>query len=102
MEDIMATVNARIDSELKREAELVLSDIGLSFSSAITIYFKQIVRMKAIPFALEASDDVIVPTSSFANYLHDIENASDSSDELSQQFDEEALFNHLKELRSAV
>lgn len=47
-------INVRIDSDTKKDAERVCSDIGISLSSAINIYLKKIVRENRIPFELEA------------------------------------------------
>ena len=52
MEDIMSTstFSVRVDSALKAEEEKCLSDMGMSMSTAINIYLRQIARIKAIPF----------------------------------------------------
>lgn len=47
-----ATLNLRINQEVKHNAEIVLSALGLSMTSAITIYLKQIALKGAIPFEL--------------------------------------------------
>ena len=47
-------INVRVDSDTKKDAERVCSDIGISLSSAINIYLKKIVRENKIPFELEA------------------------------------------------
>ena len=44
------TVQARISPELKREAEAVLSDIGLSTADAIRVFLKQVVNSGGLPF----------------------------------------------------
>lgn len=44
------TMNLRIDSKLKKNAENVISQLGISMSSAITLYLRAIVREKGIPF----------------------------------------------------
>ena len=49
----MATINIRLDDKLKEEAEVVLSEIGLSMTNAITLYLKAVVRTNSIPFSLE-------------------------------------------------
>ncbi len=51
----MATISARIDDELKEQAEDVTARIGISLSSAITIFLKQFVARGGFPF------DVTVP-----------------------------------------
>lgn len=48
-----ATVQVRIEAELKREADEVLAELGLSPSVAISMYYKQIVRTRSIPIALK-------------------------------------------------
>lgn len=51
----MAQINVKIDDEVKRRAELILDDIGLSMSAAINIYLKKIAREGRIPFELSAA-----------------------------------------------
>ena len=50
----MANLNIRVDDDLKRQAEMIFSDIGLSLSAATTIFLKQVVRCNGIPFELRA------------------------------------------------
>ncbi len=50
------TVNFRIDEKLKNEAEDVLSGMGLNMSSALTMFLKQVVNKRAIPFIVESED----------------------------------------------
>ena len=45
-------VRARIDSDLKREANLVLSEMGLSMSDAIRLLLVRVVAERALPFAV--------------------------------------------------
>lgn len=47
-------VNFRVDKELKQQAEMILDDIGLSMSTAYTIFLKKITREGGIPFELKA------------------------------------------------
>jgi len=49
---ITGTVHARIDADLKASAESVLTDLGISPTDAIKIYYKQIVFNQGIPFKL--------------------------------------------------
>jgi DNA-damage-inducible protein J len=44
------TMNLRVDSKLKKNAENIISELGISTSAAITLYLKAIVREKGIPF----------------------------------------------------
>jgi DNA-damage-inducible protein J len=49
-------INFRIDEELKAKAEVVLSEMGLTMSSALNIFLQQMVNKRALPFAVEAAD----------------------------------------------
>lgn len=51
-----ATVTIRMDADLKKEAESICEDMGLTMSSAITLFTKRLVRDRAIPFRVTASD----------------------------------------------
>ena len=42
----------RVDIELKKQAEELFSDLGLSMSAAITVFMKQAVREQRIPFTI--------------------------------------------------
>lgn len=50
----MANLNIRVDDSLKQQAELVLTDVGLSMTAAVTVFLKQVIRHNGIPFALQA------------------------------------------------
>jgi len=52
----MATtsVTFRIDEELKKQAEALFEDMGLSMTTAITIFLKAVVRQGKIPFEIAA------------------------------------------------
>ena len=50
---IMANVNIRIDEELKKEAETIFNELGLTPTAAITLFYKQVVRTYSIPFELK-------------------------------------------------
>ena len=58
----MASVNMciRIDSELKAQAERVLSELGMNMSGTINMLLKQIVREKAVPLTLSLSTEETV------------------------------------------
>jgi DNA-damage-inducible protein J len=46
-------INARIEPKLKKSAEAVLEKIGLSTTDAVTIFFKQVVAQKGMPFPVK-------------------------------------------------
>lgn len=45
-----ATVYARIEPEVKKEAEGILFDLGVPVSNAINMFYKQIILNNGIPF----------------------------------------------------
>lgn len=47
-----AFVRARMEPSIKRKAEAVLSQIGISPSEAINVFYRRIVSDKGIPFSL--------------------------------------------------
>lgn len=49
---VMARINIRIDDKVKHEAESVLTDIGISMSTAINVYLKTIAKERRIPIEL--------------------------------------------------
>ncbi len=54
----MATtnLNIRIDENLKKQAEILFSDIGLNMSSAITVFLKSAVDHNGIPFEIKKTE----------------------------------------------
>lgn len=48
----MATIQVRIDEKTKKSAKKVLDSIGMDMSSAVKVYFHQIVETQGIPFRL--------------------------------------------------
>ena len=49
-----ATINIRIDEELKKQFENFCNDTGLNISTAINIYIKTVVKEQQIPFKIMA------------------------------------------------
>lgn len=50
------TVTMRVDPKLKHQAEALCKDMGLTLSTAYTIFLKAIVNTRSIPFPIQASD----------------------------------------------
>ena len=55
----MATVNMsiRMDTELKKQADAMLSDMGLNMTTAMNMFLRQVVRQGRIPF--EIATDIL-------------------------------------------
>ena len=52
-----AIINARVKPQLKNEVESILSQLGITTTQAITMYFLQIKMTKGIPFSLKIPND---------------------------------------------
>ena len=50
-------ITIRIDEKLKENFDYVCNELGMSMSTAITIYAKQVCREGAIPFKITMGDD---------------------------------------------
>lgn len=48
-----AFVRARMEPSIKKKAEIVLSQIGISPSEAINVFYRRIANDKGIPFSLD-------------------------------------------------
>ncbi len=47
-----ATIRARIQPKLKREAEGVFEHLGLSTTQALTLFYRQVALRKGLPFGI--------------------------------------------------
>lgn len=65
-------INLRVDDEVKRNAEMVCSELGLSLSTAINIYLKKLSRERRIPFELSLDADPFYSPQNLARLRHSI------------------------------
>ena len=49
----MANINIRIDEKTKKKAEIVFAKLGLTPTTAITLFYNQVIRTNSIPFELK-------------------------------------------------
>ena len=47
------SMNIRIEPNLKKQVEEILTDLGMNISDAVTIFFKQIVLTDSIPLQIK-------------------------------------------------
>ena len=72
MANLTSAINVQVDSETKKQATDILNDLGLSMSTAINLFLKQIIKRDGLPFevknpkpsrelmqALKEADDII-------------------------------------------
>ena len=45
-------IRARVEPELKRQAEKFFSELGLSATEAITLFYKQVTLHRGLPFSV--------------------------------------------------
>ena len=57
-----ATIQARIDPEVKRKAQEVLNALQLSMSEAISLFLNQVSIHRGIPFEIKLPNDVTART----------------------------------------
>lgn len=55
-----ATVQARIEPALKADAESVLAALGINATTAITLFYTQIVRHRGLPLELRVPNEEVV------------------------------------------
>jgi len=49
-------LNIRIDKEVKSQAEKLLNDIGMSLSTAVNVFIRQLIRDGGIPFIISTGN----------------------------------------------
>lgn len=50
MGNLTSAINIQVDSETKREATNILNDLGLSMSTAINLFLRQVIKRDGLPF----------------------------------------------------
>jgi DNA-damage-inducible protein J len=51
---------ARIEPEVKEQAEAILSTLGISASNAVTMFYKQIIFQRGLPFEVKIPNPKVV------------------------------------------
>jgi DNA-damage-inducible protein J len=57
-----AVIHARIEPQIKREAEGVLDHLGISPTEAIRIFYRQITLRRGLPFAVAVPNECTAVT----------------------------------------
>ena len=57
-----AVIHARIEPQIKRQAEGVLHNLGISPTEAIRIFYKQITLRRGLPFAVAIPNECTAAT----------------------------------------
>ncbi len=61
MASLTSAINIQIDSETKRKATDILNNLGLSMSTAINIFLRQVIKKDGLPFEVNnnSNDDLL-------------------------------------------
>ena len=75
-----ANLYARIEPELKTEAESILSGLGVPVSNAINMFYRQIVIHRGLPFAVQFPQHSLINAATFTDSQLDAEVAKGFED----------------------
>ena len=70
-------LNIRIDKELKEQAEVFFSELGLNMSSAFNIFVRQSLRQGKIPFELSLTADPFYGSTNMAFLRKSVQEANE-------------------------
>jgi DNA-damage-inducible protein J len=51
-------VNIRMDSDIKKQADMLFNDFGFNFTTAVNTFIRQALREKAIPFQIKTVEPI--------------------------------------------
>lgn len=57
-----SVVRARLEPELKADAETILRELGLSPTEAVTLFYRQIKMRRGLPFEVRIPNEVTLKT----------------------------------------
>jgi len=75
-----AFVRARIEPELKQSAEGILGKLGLSPSEAVTLFYRQIVLTRGLPFEVKLPNEETLRTFACTDKGEDLTVCKDADD----------------------
>ena len=82
-----ATLQVRMDSELKEQVELLYKQLGTSFAEAVRIFARQSVEDQGMPFSKHLSAAGRKRTLGIANGKYKIpDNIDENNDEIAEMF----------------
>lgn len=80
-----ATIHARVDAQTKSEAQDILKTLGMNLSEAISLYLRQIIFSKGIPFDVKIPNELTIETiekSERGEELHEVSSVKELMKEL--------------------
>ena len=75
-----ANIYARIEPEVKKEAESILEELGIPVSVAINMFYKKIIASKGMPFEVKIEDSGITDITNMSEeeIINEIKKGSES------------------------
>ena len=70
----MAQVSFRIDDRLKAEAESIFTGMGMNLSTAITVFIRQTIDRRALPFEVRACSNPLTDPARILAAARDYDN----------------------------
>ena len=74
------TISARIDPEVKKSAERIFRELGLTSSQAITLFYKQVELQQGLPFIVKIPNSLTAETLEAARRRENLENFNTAKD----------------------
>lgn len=75
-----AVISARMDPELKRRAEGVFQELGLTTTQAITLFYKQVQLQRGLPFIVKIPNEVTTKALDDARERRNLETFNSTED----------------------
>ena len=75
-----AVISARIDPEIKHQAEEVFRELGLTATQAITLFYRQVGLERGLPFAVRIPNDATLEALEQARTRQDLKTVNTLDD----------------------
>ena len=80
MSNKSTTVRARLEPDLKAEAEMILEKLGISTTEAIRIFFKQVQLQRGMPFDLKLPNETTIKALDDAHERRNLKTSSSTQE----------------------
>ena len=75
-----SNIYVRVESNVKEQAEVVLKKLGIPMSNAISIFLRQVIMQKGLPFEVKILDEKPLSLSELTDSEFDMEMLKANSD----------------------
>jgi DNA-damage-inducible protein J len=81
-----------MDDDLREQTDLILSELGLTISSAVNIFARQIVRSRGIPFPLTLAERQTVNRQEAVSKIFSVADANPVQMPMDYKFNRDACY----------